>query len=146
MEVSAQAKEIKALKAQVKKLKKGVKPLITHHKAWIKSVALKTRLARKTSLKKKGSAFDDIGMMMQWTVLWRMRMLKMRGGQAMWYFEEKESADKGSRVPEAIFITRSQNKQKEGKRVEIRNVEDTRGPRLLQQGSVLTLKAIQSQD
>ncbi|GJX74368.1 putative ribonuclease H-like domain-containing protein [Tanacetum coccineum] len=35
--------------AQVKKLKKGVKPLITHHKAW-----MKTRLARKTSLKKKG--------------------------------------------------------------------------------------------
>ncbi|GKA73786.1 hypothetical protein Tco_0780088 [Tanacetum coccineum] len=44
----AQAKEIKALKAQVKKLKKGVKPLITHHKAW-----MKTRLARKISLKKK---------------------------------------------------------------------------------------------
>ncbi|GJU67505.1 hypothetical protein Tco_1253764 [Tanacetum coccineum] len=53
-QVSTQAKEIKALKAQVKKLKKGVKPLITHHKAWMKSVALKTRLARKTSLKKKG--------------------------------------------------------------------------------------------
>ncbi|GKF63548.1 hypothetical protein Tco_0186996, partial [Tanacetum coccineum] len=53
-QVSAQAKEIKALKAQVKKLKKGVKLLITHHKAWMKSVALKTRLARKTSLKKKG--------------------------------------------------------------------------------------------
>ncbi|GJW93305.1 hypothetical protein Tco_0172977 [Tanacetum coccineum] len=35
--------------AQVKKLKKGVKPLITHHKAWMKSVALKTRLARNTS-------------------------------------------------------------------------------------------------
>ncbi|GKF00980.1 hypothetical protein Tco_0027903, partial [Tanacetum coccineum] len=47
--VTAQAKEIKALKAQVKKLKKGVKPLITHHKAW-----MQTRLAMKTSLKKKG--------------------------------------------------------------------------------------------
>ncbi|GJV17615.1 hypothetical protein Tco_1362938 [Tanacetum coccineum] len=34
---------------EVKKLKKGVKPLITHHKAW-----MKTRLARKTSLKKMG--------------------------------------------------------------------------------------------
>ncbi|GJW31580.1 putative ribonuclease H-like domain-containing protein [Tanacetum coccineum] len=53
-QVTAQAKEIKALKAQVKKLKKGVKPLLTHHKSWMKSVALKTRLARKTSLKKKG--------------------------------------------------------------------------------------------
>ncbi|GJX43609.1 hypothetical protein Tco_0260285 [Tanacetum coccineum] len=48
-QVTAQAKEIQALKAQVKKLKKGVKPLITHHKAW-----MKTRLERKTSLKKKG--------------------------------------------------------------------------------------------
>ncbi|GKC18505.1 hypothetical protein Tco_1020655 [Tanacetum coccineum] len=47
--VTVQGKEIKALKAQVKKLNKGVKPLITHHKAW-----MKTRLARKTSLKKKG--------------------------------------------------------------------------------------------
>ncbi|GKE50835.1 hypothetical protein Tco_1485991 [Tanacetum coccineum] len=46
-QVTAQAKEIKALKAQVKKLKKRVKPLITHHKAW-----MKTRLARKSSLKK----------------------------------------------------------------------------------------------
>ncbi|GKA87421.1 retrovirus-related pol polyprotein from transposon TNT 1-94, partial [Tanacetum coccineum] len=48
-QVTAQAKEIKDLKAQVKKLKKGVKPLITHHKAW-----MKTRLARKNSIKKKG--------------------------------------------------------------------------------------------
>ncbi|GKG20728.1 hypothetical protein Tco_0380529, partial [Tanacetum coccineum] len=49
-QVTAQAKEIQALKAQVKKLKKGVKPLITHHKAW-----MKTRLARKTFLKKGGT-------------------------------------------------------------------------------------------
>ncbi|GKF91085.1 hypothetical protein Tco_0274786, partial [Tanacetum coccineum] len=47
--VTAQAKEIKALKAQVKKLKKGVKLLVIHHKAW-----MKTRLVRKTSQKKKG--------------------------------------------------------------------------------------------
>ncbi|GKA07341.1 hypothetical protein Tco_0686565 [Tanacetum coccineum] len=52
-QVSAQAREIKVLKAQVKKLKKGV-TLNTHHKAWMKSVALKTRLARNTSLKKRG--------------------------------------------------------------------------------------------
>ncbi|GJV35611.1 hypothetical protein Tco_1408088 [Tanacetum coccineum] len=53
-QVTTLAKEIKALKAQVKKLKKGVKPLITHHKSRIKSVALKTRLAKKISMKKKG--------------------------------------------------------------------------------------------
>ncbi|GKF27204.1 hypothetical protein Tco_0083098, partial [Tanacetum coccineum] len=32
-----QAKEIKHLKAQIKKLKKKAKPVITHHKAWMKS-------------------------------------------------------------------------------------------------------------
>ncbi|GJR48602.1 hypothetical protein Tco_1316705 [Tanacetum coccineum] len=32
-----QAKEIKHLKAQIKKLKKKAKPVITHHRAWIKS-------------------------------------------------------------------------------------------------------------
>ncbi|GJR69030.1 hypothetical protein Tco_0015095 [Tanacetum coccineum] len=36
MEVTDQAKEIKHLKAQIKKLKKKAKPVITHHKAWIK--------------------------------------------------------------------------------------------------------------
>ncbi|GKB90307.1 hypothetical protein Tco_0962579, partial [Tanacetum coccineum] len=53
-QVTDQTKEIELLKAQIKKLKKKAKPVITHHKAWMKSVALKTRLARKTSLKKKG--------------------------------------------------------------------------------------------
>ncbi|GJW87068.1 hypothetical protein Tco_0162408 [Tanacetum coccineum] len=59
-QVIVQAKEIKALKAQVKKLKKGAKPLITHHKTWMKSVAMNTRLARKTSLKKKGVQKESV--------------------------------------------------------------------------------------
>ncbi|GKE82366.1 hypothetical protein Tco_1552366, partial [Tanacetum coccineum] len=46
-----QAKEIKHLKAQIKKLKKKAKPIITHHRAWMKSVSLKQRLAGKKSLK-----------------------------------------------------------------------------------------------
>ncbi|GJZ78381.1 hypothetical protein Tco_0643218 [Tanacetum coccineum] len=48
-----QAKEIKHLKAQIKKLKKKAKPVITHHKAWMKSVSMKQRLAGKKSLKTK---------------------------------------------------------------------------------------------
>ncbi|GJU57778.1 retrovirus-related pol polyprotein from transposon TNT 1-94 [Tanacetum coccineum] len=48
-----QAKEIQHLKAQIKKLKKKAKPIITHHRAWMKSVSLKQRLAGKKSLKKK---------------------------------------------------------------------------------------------
>ncbi|GJT01250.1 hypothetical protein Tco_0822419, partial [Tanacetum coccineum] len=49
--VTYQAKEIKHLKAQIKKLKKKAKPVITHHKAWMKSVSMKQRLAGKKSLK-----------------------------------------------------------------------------------------------
>ncbi|GKB56722.1 hypothetical protein Tco_0912908 [Tanacetum coccineum] len=44
-----QAKEIKHLKAQIKKLQKKAKPVITHHRAWMKSVSLKKRLAGKKS-------------------------------------------------------------------------------------------------
>ncbi|GJY04297.1 hypothetical protein Tco_0370237 [Tanacetum coccineum] len=36
-QVTDQAKEIKHLKAQIKKLKKQAKPVITHHRAWMKS-------------------------------------------------------------------------------------------------------------
>ncbi|GJX59916.1 hypothetical protein Tco_0291306 [Tanacetum coccineum] len=52
-QVSDQAKEIQNLKAQIKKLKKQAKPVITHHRAWMKSVSLKHRLAGKRSLKKQ---------------------------------------------------------------------------------------------
>ncbi|GJU97554.1 hypothetical protein Tco_1326825 [Tanacetum coccineum] len=50
-QVIDQAKEIKHLKAQIKKLKKQAKPVITHHRAWMKSVSLKQRLAGKKTLK-----------------------------------------------------------------------------------------------
>ncbi|GJU90982.1 putative ribonuclease H-like domain-containing protein [Tanacetum coccineum] len=50
-QVTDQAKEIKNLKAQIKKLKEQAKPVITHHRAWMKSVSLKQRLAGKKSLK-----------------------------------------------------------------------------------------------
>ncbi|GJW04988.1 hypothetical protein Tco_1563844, partial [Tanacetum coccineum] len=52
-EVTTQAAQIKDLKAQIKQLKKKAKPVISHHNAWIKSVSMKKRLARKKSLKKK---------------------------------------------------------------------------------------------
>ncbi|GKE64880.1 hypothetical protein Tco_1519041 [Tanacetum coccineum] len=52
-QVTNQAKEIKHLKAQVKKLKKKAKPSIIHHKAWMKSVSMKQRLSGKKSLKTK---------------------------------------------------------------------------------------------
>ncbi|GJR50556.1 ribonuclease H-like domain-containing protein [Tanacetum coccineum] len=42
-QVSNQAKEIQHLKAQIIKLKKQAKPVIKHHRAWLKSVSLKQR-------------------------------------------------------------------------------------------------------
>ncbi|GJW45005.1 hypothetical protein Tco_0073804 [Tanacetum coccineum] len=52
-QVTTQAAQIKDLKSQIKQLKKKAKPVISHHNAWIKSVSMKKRLARKKSLKKK---------------------------------------------------------------------------------------------
>ncbi|GKA74839.1 hypothetical protein Tco_0781217, partial [Tanacetum coccineum] len=77
--VTNQAKEIKHLKVHIKKLKKKAKAVIIHHKAWMKSVSMKIQLLM-------------ILMMMQWTI-WRLRMLKMRGGQAI-IDKEKVSTDK----------------------------------------------------
>ncbi|GJW10110.1 hypothetical protein Tco_1575937 [Tanacetum coccineum] len=48
-----QAKEIQHLKAQIKKLKQQAKPIIHHHRAWLKSVSLKQRLIRKSFPKKQ---------------------------------------------------------------------------------------------
>ncbi|GJT23763.1 hypothetical protein Tco_0893700 [Tanacetum coccineum] len=152
-QVKAQAKEIKALKAQVKKLKRGVKPLITHHKAW-----MKTRLARKTSLKKKG------------------------GTQGVYYMETEdvqdemrnEGTDKGNEGKSAtqtaptptstptlttptltvfgndeaiaqVLIIMSQNKEKlkeKEKGVEIRNIEETKRTRPTSTRSILTLRPL----
>ncbi|GJW50203.1 putative ribonuclease H-like domain-containing protein [Tanacetum coccineum] len=51
-QVSDQAKEIQQLKAQITKLKKQAKPIIKHHRAWLKSVSLKQRFPRKSFSKK----------------------------------------------------------------------------------------------
>ncbi|GJU20296.1 hypothetical protein Tco_1153638, partial [Tanacetum coccineum] len=51
-QVSDQAKEIQDLKAKITKLKKQAKPVIKHHKAYLKSVSLKQRFPRKSFSKK----------------------------------------------------------------------------------------------
>ncbi|GKF24669.1 hypothetical protein Tco_0076991 [Tanacetum coccineum] len=55
MEVTDQAKEIKHLKAKLKKLKKQAKPVITHHRAWMKSVSLKQRTREVVDEEKEGT-------------------------------------------------------------------------------------------
>ncbi|GKB86799.1 hypothetical protein Tco_0959071, partial [Tanacetum coccineum] len=46
-QVTAQAAEIKSLKAQVKKLKKQARPFILHHKAWLRTVKRKNQNKKK---------------------------------------------------------------------------------------------------
>ncbi|GJU92769.1 putative ribonuclease H-like domain-containing protein [Tanacetum coccineum] len=60
LEVSDQAKEILKLKTQIKKLKKQAKPVITHHKAWMRSVSLQQSLAGKRSLKKSWMQKENV--------------------------------------------------------------------------------------
>ncbi|GKF18550.1 hypothetical protein Tco_0063468, partial [Tanacetum coccineum] len=52
LQVSDQAKEIKLLKAKINKLKKQAKPVIKHHKAYLKTVSLQQRFPRKSFSKK----------------------------------------------------------------------------------------------
>ncbi|GJW84645.1 hypothetical protein Tco_0157790, partial [Tanacetum coccineum] len=58
----SQAKEIHKLKAKLKKLSKGVKPLVKHHLLWVKSQKLKkrgTKQKKKVSLVKLGRNKDE---------------------------------------------------------------------------------------
>ncbi|GJU42122.1 hypothetical protein Tco_1195079 [Tanacetum coccineum] len=59
-QVTNQAKEIKHLKAQIKKLKKKAKPVITYYRSWMKSVSMKQRLAGKKSLKKQWMQMESV--------------------------------------------------------------------------------------
>ncbi|GKE84334.1 hypothetical protein Tco_1558076 [Tanacetum coccineum] len=52
-QVSDQAKEIKLLKAKIKKLKKQAKPIIKHHKEYLKIISLQQRFLQKNFSKKQ---------------------------------------------------------------------------------------------
>nr|GEV91245.1 putative ribonuclease H-like domain-containing protein [Tanacetum cinerariifolium] len=59
--MDAQAAEIIALKARIKKLEKKCKPSISYHKAWLKSVkrlSMKKRFRKKESVSKQGRKKD----------------------------------------------------------------------------------------
>ncbi|GJT89242.1 putative reverse transcriptase domain-containing protein [Tanacetum coccineum] len=55
--VTTQAAQIKDLKSQIKQLKKKAKPVITHHKAWIKSGR---KSAKSTPSTHTDQVFDDV--------------------------------------------------------------------------------------
>ncbi|GKA37504.1 hypothetical protein Tco_0724069 [Tanacetum coccineum] len=93
------AKQIQALKAQIKKLKKKAKPVISHHNAWIKSVSMKKRLARK-------KFWDDLDDAMDYMETedahdeGTVRTVKKHGSMKIPLFLEIDPKDKGKKVLE----------------------------------------------
>ncbi|GJU52837.1 hypothetical protein Tco_1226551 [Tanacetum coccineum] len=132
-----QTKEIKHLKAQIKKLKKKAKHVITHHKAWMKCVSMKQRLAGKKSLKTKwmqkeyvskqgrkptkaeptvhkDHAFDDLDDIM----IDAMDYMKSEGAQyegstSSMVLEEKESTDKSKVTTDKLEVSTAKPKEVE---------------------------------
>ncbi|GJT76877.1 hypothetical protein Tco_1043602 [Tanacetum coccineum] len=85
-----QAKEIKHLKAHIKKLKKKSKPVITHHKAWMKSGR---KAAKAEPIVHKDPAFDDLDdNAMDYM---ETEDAQDEGRTSSVVFEEKESTEKG---------------------------------------------------
>ncbi|GKD54929.1 hypothetical protein Tco_1288316 [Tanacetum coccineum] len=96
-QVTDQANEIKHLKAQIKKLKKKVKPVITHHQAWMKSGR---KLAKSEPTVHKDPAFDnlddvDVNDAMDYMETYAyMQKAQDEGRTRSVMLEEKESTDK----------------------------------------------------
>ncbi|GKD87679.1 hypothetical protein Tco_1358833 [Tanacetum coccineum] len=157
--VTTQAAEIKGLKAQIKQLKKHARPVIRHHKAWIKSVSLKTRLARKKPMKKKlmqkesvskqgrktgkseptvhkDPAFDDLDDILNDAMDYTEDAHD--DGRTV-VLEEKDIVENTDKVDEGTAEPKDGNSDE---RVEIKDIEDTDRPRTTTERAVLTLKPL----
>ncbi|GKD68972.1 hypothetical protein Tco_1323062 [Tanacetum coccineum] len=148
-QVLEQAKEIQKLKAQIKNLKKQAKPVITHYRAWMKSVSLQQRLAGKRSLKKnwmhKENEFTD-------------EQIEGSGDQEKSTDDhtEGERATQTTQTPTStifrddetiaqVLINMSQAKavsREKEKGVEFKDIEETERPRPTLTRSLLTLKPL----
>ncbi|GJT22589.1 hypothetical protein Tco_0892526 [Tanacetum coccineum] len=92
-QVTDQAKEIKHLKAQIKKLKKKAKPVITYHKAWMKSGR---KPAKAEPTVHKDPAFDELDDDTMDSIDYiESEDAKDKGRTSSVVLEEKESIQKG---------------------------------------------------
>ncbi|GKC63508.1 hypothetical protein Tco_1096106 [Tanacetum coccineum] len=145
--VTIQAKQIKDLKAQIKKLKKKARPVITHHKAWMKSVSMKTKIGRKEIYAKK---VDAKGVYyMETKDAYNEKGVSTEDQVSTVKPDEDENATPtatltvfGDNETIAEFlVSMSQNKAKQ-KRVEIKDAKDSDKPRPTSTRSLLTLKPL----
>ncbi|GJU80814.1 putative ribonuclease H-like domain-containing protein [Tanacetum coccineum] len=155
-QVTDQAKEIKHLKEQIKKLKKKAKPIITHHKAWMKSGEENLPNAKPT-VYKDPAFFDELDD--DSIDLWRLRMLKMwdKGeDKLLWVHKEKGKVQKSGTGQAKVsterkkLVTTDSMKNKERlkekkKGVELRMLRKSRrmrGPLAYSTRSLLILKPL----
>ncbi|GJW41501.1 putative ribonuclease H-like domain-containing protein [Tanacetum coccineum] len=135
-QVTDQAKEIKHLKAQIKKLKKKAKHVNTHHKAWIKSGR---KPAKDEPTVHKDPTFDELAD----DTLDYMETEDAQYVRRISYvvYEEEESAEKVSTEDALKIRTRRSSKNKKRSRV-LKDVEETERPRPTSTKSLLTLKPL----
>ncbi|GKC67131.1 hypothetical protein Tco_1099729, partial [Tanacetum coccineum] len=151
-QVTTQAAQIKDLKTQIKQLKKKAKAIISHHNAWIKSISMKKRLARKMSLKTKLMQKESVSKQ-------RRKLAKSEPtvhkdlafddlDDAMDYMEPEDAHDEGTVKKQEddetiaqFLVTMSQNKTKQ-KGFEIKEIKDTDRPSTTTERSILTLKPL----
>ncbi|GJS42482.1 hypothetical protein Tco_0567525 [Tanacetum coccineum] len=148
-QVTDQAKEIKHLKAQIKKLKKKAKPVITHHKAWMKSGR---KPAKAEPTVHKDPAFDELD---DDTMDYMETEDAQDMGRTSYVVHEGTDKPKVSTDKEEVSTDRpdegtvDQNEgrirtrsrlKKKSKGVELKDVEETERPRPTLTRSLLTLK------
>ncbi|GKA29959.1 hypothetical protein Tco_0716204 [Tanacetum coccineum] len=149
IEVTIQAKEIKDLKAKIKKLKKKARHVITHHKAWMKSVSMKTRFAGKKSMQKKWMQKEFVSKQGRKTAKSKPTAHKdqpfddLDDFDAMDYIKTEDAHNEKGVPPSQMkfLVSMSQNKAKQ-KGVEIKDAEDSDRPRPTSTRSLLTLKPL----
>ncbi|GJR62060.1 hypothetical protein Tco_1504222 [Tanacetum coccineum] len=125
-QVTAQAAEIKDLKAQIKQLKKKARPVFNHHKAWFRAA-----ICEEPETSSRTKEFHLSGD----TLVVKEKDSVEKGVST----EYQVSTDKPKETIAEFLVSMSQNKAKK-KGVEIKDIEDTDRPRTTSERSILTLK------
>ncbi|GJV53590.1 putative ribonuclease H-like domain-containing protein [Tanacetum coccineum] len=98
-----QAKEIKHLKAQIKKLKKKAKPVITHHSTWKRLLGIQISIAKAEPTVHKDPVFDELD---DDTMDYMETEDAQDVGRTTYVVhEEKESAEKGASTKDPLSTT-----------------------------------------
>ncbi|GKA81497.1 hypothetical protein Tco_0788189 [Tanacetum coccineum] len=164
-QVTNQAKEIKHLKARIKKLKKKAKPVIRHHRAWMKDrIQTGEKSAKAVPSVHKDPLFmtdddkidnmeseDAQGMGRTRHVVHEEKERKEKEvstEDALGTDKQKDSTDKekvSTDRPNEVLLNMSQAKavsREKEKGVELKDVEETERPRPTSTRSLLTLKPL----